>query len=292
MICLKKNIKIILSMCLIMLTMTSCFKRDDLEGVDIYTTVYPLQYVTDFLYGYNSTVRSIYPAESNPEDYKLTEKKIEDYSKGAIFIYNGLSNEKSIARDLLNNNKKLRIIDVSQGLEYNSSVEELWMNPRDFLMLAHNIKNGLEGYINNKYIIEEINKNYEELKVIISAFDAELETATDNAENTDILIASDTLEFLSKYGFTVTNVDESNGEISQAVKTKAKKMINDKTVKYIFMLDNQTETDTVKELSGSGATVVKLKSMTILSEDDIANQYNYKTMMRDNLESIKREIFE
>ena len=289
---MKKSVKIMMSLALILLTMTSCFKRDDLEDVDIYTTVYPLQYVTDFLYGYNSTVRSIYPAEANPEEYKLTDKRIDEYSKGAIFIYNGLSNEKSIARDLLNNNKKLRIIDVSQGLEYDSSVEELWMNPRDFLMLAHNIKNGLEEYISNKYIIEEINKNYDDLKVIISSFDAELETATDNAKDTDIVIASDTLNFLSKYGFTVTNITEKDGELAQATKTKAKKLVTDKTVKYIFMLDNQTETDFIKELSGSGATIVKLKSMTILSEEDIANQANYKTMMRDNLESIKREIFE
>lgn len=279
-------------MCLIVLSMTSCFKRDDLEGVDIFTTVYPIQYVTDYLYGHNSTVRSIYPAETDPDEYVMTDLKIEEYSKGAIFIYNGLSKEKGIARDLLNENKRLRIIDVSQGLEYDYSVEELWMNPRDFLMLAHNIKNGLEKYINNKYILEEINENYENLKVIISAFDAELETATENAKSSDILVASNTLSFLSKYGFTVTNIDETSDDLSQTTKTKAKKLINDKTVKYIFMLDNQEETDFIKELVGAGGTIVKLRSMTVLSEEDIANQYNYKTMMRDNLENIKREIYE
>lgn len=289
---MKKNIKLILSMCLIVLSMTSCFKRDDLEGVDIFTTVYPIQYVTDYLYGHNSTVRSIYPAETDPDEYVMTDLKIEEYSKGAIFIYNGLSKEKGIARDLLNENKRLRIIDVSQGLEYDYSVEELWMNPRDFLMLAHNIKNGLEKYINNKYILEEINENYENLKVIISAFDAELETATENAKSSDILVASNTLSFLSKYGFTVTNIDETSDDLSQPTKTKAKKLINDKTVKYIFMLDNQEETDFIKELVGAGGTIVKLRSMTVLSEEDIANQYNYKTMMRDNLENIKREIYE
>lgn len=289
---MKKNIKILLALFLIAITMTSCFKRDDLEGVDIYTTVYPIQYVTEFLYGYNSNVSSIYPAEQNIDEYTLTEKRLEDYSKGAIFVYNGLSNEKAMARDLLNKNKNLEIIDVSQGLEYDHSVEELWMNPRDYLMLAHNIKNRLEECIKNKYIIEEINKNYEDLKVLISSFDAELETATDNASDTNILIATDTLTFLSKYGFTVTNIDEANGDLSQTVKTKAKKLLSDKTVKYIFMLDNQEETDTIKELVGAGATVVKLRSMTILSEEDIQNQANYKTMMRDNVEAIKREIFE
>lgn len=279
-------------MLLIVLSMTSCFKRDDLEGVDIYTTVYPIQYVTDFLYGYNSSVRSIYPAETVLEDYSLNDKQIDEYSKGAIFVYNGLSAEKAIARDLLNANKALRIIDVSQGLEYNNAIEELWMNPSDFLMLAHNVKNGLEEYISNKYIIEEINKNYENLKVLISSFDAELETATKNAKDTNILIASDTLSFLSKYGFTITNIDDSTGEVSQTTKTKAKKLLSDKDVKYIYMLDNQSETDVVKELVSQGAVIVRLHSMTILSESDIENKATYKTMMRDNVEDIKKELYE
>lgn len=275
-----------------LLTMTSCFKRDDLEGVDIYTTVYPIQYVTDFLYGYNSNVKSIYPAETNLEDYQPTDKQIEEYARGSIFVYNGLSNEKGIARDFLNSNKKLKIIDVSQGLEYTHHVEELWMNPSDFLMLAHNVKNGLEEYINNKYIIEEINKNYEDLKVMISAFDADLELAIDNASDSNILVASNTLAFLSKYGFTVTNIDESSSELPQTTKTKAKKLVNEKTVKYVYMLDNQEQTDFIKELVSAGAEIITLKSMTILSEEDISNQSTYKTMMRDNIEDIKKEIFE
>lgn len=288
----KRILKRLLLVIVISVFMTGCFKRDDLEGVDVYTTVYPVQYVTEQLYGYNSNVKSIYPAEENPDQYTLNDKQIEEYSKGAIFVYNGLSNEKGFARDLLNKNKKLKIIDVSQGLEYSHSVEELWLNPRDYLMLAHNIKNGLEEYINNKYIIEEINKNYENLKVLISSYDAELETAPDNAKDKNILIASDTLSFLSKYGFVVTNVDESNGEISSTVKQKAKKLVGDKTVKYVYMLDNQEESNFVKELLNAGATKKILRSMTVLTEEDIRNGATYKTMMRDNIEELKKEIYD
>lgn len=288
---MRKNIKVLLLIGMLFLA-SGCFKRDDLEDVDIYTTVYPIQYVTDILYGYNSNVKSIYPAEVDVGEYSLNDKQIEEYSKGAIFVYNGLTTEKSIARDLLNKNRKLKIIDVSQGLEYNHSVEELWLNPRDFLMLAHNVKNGLEEYINNKYIIEEINKNYEDLKVLISSYDAQLETAPDNAKDPNIIIASDTLDFLSKYGFTVTNIDESSGEISSTTKQKAKKLINDKTIKYIYMLDNQQETDFIKELISLGAEKKVLKSMTILTEEDIKNGATYKTMMRDNIEDIKKEVYD
>ena len=282
----------VLSLMLILLGMTGCFKRDDLEDVDIYTTVYPVEFVTDYLYGYNSQVSSIYPAEADLSDYKLNEKMIKKYSMGSIFVYNGLSNEKGIARDLLNANKNLKIIDVSQGLEYKHSIEELWINPSDFLMLAHNIKNGLEEYIDNKYIIEEIDKNYESLKVLISYYDAELETVPSNAKDPSIIIASDALSFLSKYGFTLVNVDEDVGEIPNQTKEKAKRLIKDGTVKYIYMLDTDVESNIVKELVNAGAEVKKLRSMTLLTEEDIANNVTYKNMMRDNIEAIKAGSFE
>ncbi len=287
-----KKIKVLMSLFVITTCMTSCFKRDYLEDVDIYTTVYPIQFITDYLYGYNSNVDSIYPAEVNPSDYELTEKQIKEYSEGAMFVYNGLTDEKSIARDLLNENNELKIIDVSQGLEYTHSVEELWINPRDYLMLAHNVKNGLEEYISNKYIIEEINKNYEELKILISSFDAELELIPDNAVDTNIIVASDTLSFLDKYGFTVTNVDESSGEIPSTTLNKAKRLIQNKDVKYVFMLDNEVETETVKVLKNAGAEVIMLRSMTVLTEDDIINSVNYKSMMRYMIDEIKKEVYE
>lgn len=291
---MKNYFKKTIGLMIILFAMTGCFKRDDLEGVDIYTTVYPIQFVTDYLYGYNSNVSSIYPAEANVEEYTLTDKKIKEYSEGAIFIYNGISNEKGIARDLLNANKNLKIIDVSQGLEYNNSIEELWINPSDFLMLAHNIKNGLEEYISNKYIIEEINKNYEDLKILISSYDAELENVPGNTseKNLNIIVANSSLKFLSKYGFNIIDLDESQGEIPAQTKRRAKELINDKTVKYIYMLDNDPETETVKEMVAAGAEIKKLRSMTILTEEDIQNGVTYKNMMRDNIEAIKAEAFE
>jgi len=290
---MNKRIKFLISLIIILIGTTSCIiKRDNLENVDIYTTVYPIEFIVDSLYGYNSNVSSIYPAEINVNEYELTKKQIEQYSNGAIFVYNGLTNEKSIARDLLNNNTDLRIIDVSQGLEYTHSVEELWLNPRDYLMLAHNVKNGLEEYIDNKYILDEIEDNYNKLKVLISGFDAEFEMIPENATNNNIIIASDALSFLSKYGFNVTTVDETTGEIPSTTINKAKRLIQNKEVTYIFMLDNATETDTIKDLVASGAELIKIRSMTVKKESDVTGGITYKNMMRDTIDAIKKEVYE
>ena len=92
-----------------MITLTTgCFKRDDMEGIQIYTTVYHITYIIDELYGNYATISSIYPNGVNIDNYELTDKQINDYSKGNLFIYNGLSNEKEIARKFLNKNKDMK----------------------------------------------------------------------------------------------------------------------------------------------------------------------------------------
>ena len=47
------------------------------------------------------------------------------------------------AATLLNENNKLKLIDVSQGLTIVHDVEELWLSPSNYLMLAQNVKNAL-----------------------------------------------------------------------------------------------------------------------------------------------------
>ena len=83
-----KKIKILL--CLSLLLMTGCIKRDNLENITIYTTAYPIQYIVENLYGTHSTVKSIYPNGVDIESYKLNEKQIKDYSNGNMYIFNVL----------------------------------------------------------------------------------------------------------------------------------------------------------------------------------------------------------
>ena len=287
-----KRLKILTILLLATITLTSCFRRDVLEDVNIYTTVYPIKYVTDYLYGEHSTVESIYPAGTDISKYKLNKKQLKDYSSGAIFVYNGLGDEKNIAKDLLNDNRDLKIIDVSQGLEYENSMSELWLDPSNYLMLANNIKTGLENYIDSKVLLSDINSNYARLKLLISSYDAELETMTKNIEDNNIVIASDSLAFLKKYNLTITNVDDTYYDVPNTTVSKAKRLITNGTVKYVYMLDEQEKSEIVKELENAGAKVLTIKSMTTLSEEDISNKEDYESLMRKNIDSIKKELFE
>ena len=70
--------KKVLSLFLIMgcLLTTGCIKRDSLEDIDIYTTIYPIEYITERLYGDHSNIYSIYPDGVEVKDYVLTDKQV------------------------------------------------------------------------------------------------------------------------------------------------------------------------------------------------------------------------
>ena len=114
---MKKKILLVITLLSIFL-LTGCVENNKLEGTNITTTVYPIEYLTTRLYKDYKEIKSIYPNDVDIEKYKLTSKKMNDFSKNTnLFIYNGLSSEKEIAKTLINKNKKIQIIDVSYGLK-------------------------------------------------------------------------------------------------------------------------------------------------------------------------------
>ena len=97
------------------------------------------------------------------------------------------------------------------------------ISPSNCLMIAQNIKNGLKEYINNTSILEDIDNNYEELKIDISEFDAELKLIAENAGNKTLIVANKAFNFLSKYGFEIINVNDEDS--SSTAFARAKKLL-------------------------------------------------------------------
>ena len=73
---------------LLVVMLTGCFKKNNLENADIKVTNYPIEYITYRLYGKNSTIKSIYP-DSMDKNYEVSDKLLKDYSSSDLFIFNG-----------------------------------------------------------------------------------------------------------------------------------------------------------------------------------------------------------
>jgi len=201
------------------LVLTGClFKRDTMENIDIYTTIYPLNYLTNYLYGDYSKIHSIYPSGVEVSEYNLSEKKINEYSESDLFIYNGLDKDRDYAVKMINENEDLKIIDTSLSVGYDYSVRELWLNPNNYLMMAQNLKNGLLEYVTNPYLISNKDKTgiedkYEELNKSLSKLDANLKETIKYANYDTIVVDDDTFKFLENLltdkTFTVLSLDNT-----------------------------------------------------------------------------------
>lgn len=285
---MKKKILIII---MLLVISTGCLKRDNMDNINIITTTYPIMYLVDNIYGYNSTVSSIYPRGVNTNKYTLTDKQIRDYSLNDMFIYNGLSNEKKIAGSLISENKNIKVIDTTKGLGIKSRVEELWISPSNYLMLAQNIKNELINYVNTTIVKQEIEANYENTKLIISKFDAELKLIAEKSDNKTIIAGDSIFTFLEKYGFNVISIYD-NDKFIQKNYQEAKNNITNKRNSYIFVLeDYDKKNEDIKALVGHGAKTIEVKTMTNLTEEEYKNGTDYIKLMNNFIESIKMETY-
>ena len=284
--------KILLSILLVscMALTTGCFNKKNMEEISINTTVYPITFIANTLYNENATINSIYPNGVDFNRFKLTEKQTEEYSKADIFIYNGLTKEKEYAKNFINKNKKISIIDISYCLKYKYGVEELWLAPNNFLMITKNIRDNLKNYVTSKYTKKKIDKNYEKLAETISIMDADLRTIAKNAAANDkntIVTSNDTLKFLTHYGFNVVSlIDEENGKNNNLNNLKS----NFKSGKYttIFMLSTDEETELIKNLKDNyKAKVVVVDSMISLSKENVEAGNDYIMIMNNFLENLR-----
>ena len=286
-----KRIVNIFILAILVFCLTGCLKRDTMEDITIYTTNYPTEYITRRLYGDYSTINSIYPDGVNINNYKLTEKQTQDYSSADLFIFNGLSNEKDYVEPMRKINKDLKIIDTTLYMEYNNSVEELWLDPSNFLMMAQNIKTGFNEYIDSYYLNNQIEENYEELKIEASNLDAKIKEIISNGNSTTIIASSNLFKYLEKYGLTVYSLDESNSDVN-AIYNQAVNMINNGEIKYIFTIANEDSNSTVKKLiSNTGVETQEWNTISNLTETQRTNNEDYFTIMNSNLELLKNELY-
>ena len=275
----------------IILTLTGCFKRDNFEDITIYTTAYPIEFITDKLYGEHSEIKSIYPDGTNIKTYDLNSKQIKDYSKGSLFVFNGIGKEETYISKFVKHNKDLKIIDASQSIEYAYDEEELWLDPSNFLMISRNIKNGLLEYVENHYLKEEITKNYDDLKLKISNIDADLKVIYENATHKTIVTDNDTFKFLEKYGFTVISLEDNDG-VSEKNLVDAKKLIQDKTIKYIFTLSGTEVNETVTNLvKTTNVELLEINSLSNITDKQRSEKEDYFSLLNENIEMLKKELY-
>ena len=278
--------------------LTGCsfnLNNDNMKDIKIYTTIYPIKYLISSLYGNYSTINSIYPSGVDPKDFELSDKKLTEYSKTDLFVFNSLDRDRDFAVDMINKNKKLKVIDVSMGMNYDYDISELWLNPYNYLMMAQNTKDGLLEYVSNPYLISNTDKTgiedkYEELKYNLSRLDADIKEDISLSTYNTIVVDNDVFKFLEKYNLNVISLQETDS-LSENTITEVKKLINNGNIKYIFSGDEETN-DTCKNLIDNyDVELVTLNTMKTIDGGITNSNENYITVMNNNIDLLNKELY-
>lgn len=275
---------------LIILLSGCSIKGNNMDNINIYTTTYPINYLIEELYGMHAKIYSIYPTGVNLDEYELSTRKIEEYSKSDLFIFNSLDKDRNYAVKMINLNANLKVIDVSTGMKYDYSIEELWLNPNNYLMMAENIKEGLSEYIDNPYLVEEIKSNFETLEYNISKLDANLtETILDSNYKT-IVVDSDLFKYLEKHGLTVISLEENDDLTTNKIQ-EVEKLITDGNIKYIYSNSNESNGTVNNLITKYGIELIKLNTMHSIDGEITNSNDNYVSIMTNNINLLKRELY-
>lgn len=285
-----KKIKLLSILTLVFL-LSGCFKKESTEKIDIKVSAYPIEFLTKELYGDNATINSIYPNNMD-KNYIISDKLLHDYSSTNLFIFNGNENkENDYVYTMFNNNKKLKIIDATASLTYENKIEELWLDPLNCLTMANNIKKGFKEYINATYISNQINKNYDDLKLKLIQLEADYREMSNRANGKNIIVADDLFLYLKKYNINVISLENSKNYTKKAL-YDAEKLIKSGNVKTIYVRKGQELSDTINKLKNTyKVEIIELNDLYTLTEEDRKNSKDYFTLMYENLELLKKQLY-
>ena len=263
---MKKVLILILSILLI----TGCTNDGDLIDTKTYTTLYPIEYATKYVYGSFSNVSSVYPSGADINTYELTNKQKDIY---------------------LNANPKLKIIYATKGVNFTNSVEELWLDPSNYLKIARNIASTLKDFETNVYSKEKIEKQYEELKVKLSELTVELTMMGKNASRKTILVTDESFNYLTKYGINIISIDPNNSNITKSY-SDARKLIQSGDIKYIYTIKGKTISEEIENfIKNYKLEKVEIDPMNTLTDEQRKNNEDYLTIMTSNINKFKTELF-
>lgn len=242
----------------------------DHENVDIYTSIYPVEFLVKEIVGNTYKVKSVYPRGKNVHDYEVSPSRIISLSKSKIVFYIGLGLEPVIEQSkdtVLANVPTVRLSDDLSLIEINSehyhdhpshehegSVfydPHVWLDPINMQIMAEtileNVIEHLEVDSANAIILTE---NCNQLKAKLKALDDEFkEILSDkNIASKTIMVDHDAYAYWQpRYGINRIKLrnDNESTDISPSEMNEKINQARQLGIKHICLTKNEMESPIV-----------------------------------------------
>ena len=157
--------------------------------------------------------------------------------------------------------------------------------------MSQNVRLSLNEYVTSTYLKKEIDEAYNELKITLSEIDADYRVAVDSTDNKTIVVADSALKYLEKFGLNVICIDN---DATQKTLSDAENLIVDGTIRYIYLFKDQKANENAQNLldTYSDVKTIELHKLDNLSDSERSEKEDYVSIMNNNLELIKKELYQ
>ena len=110
----------------------------------------------------------------------------------------------------------------------------------------------------------------------------------EKTNNNNIIVSDDAFLFLEKYGIKVISIDPDTAK--EKTIAEAKKLLENNTCNHVFIKYKGSNDKIDEFLNTTNASTLELYTMTNL-KDIIVDKNDYITLMNQNLENLKLELY-
>ncbi|MEK4627554.1 MAG: zinc ABC transporter substrate-binding protein [Solibacillus sp.] len=303
-------------------------EEESSNKLSVYTTVYPLQYFTERIGGDAVNVASIYPAGANEHTFEPTQKDMMALADADLFFYIGLGLEgfvENAKKTLANEDVKLvataetvtdEQLHISTGHTHAEATTEnhnhehehdeeeshedhahtehdahVWLSPIISQQLALSIKEQLVAALPEQETT--FIENYNELVADLNTLHADFEAMAKETTKKTFFVSHAAFGYIAgHYGFEQVPVAglNSQSEPSQKELTSIVDLAKKEDIDYIFFEQNVSSNLTKIIQNELGANTLILHNLSVLTKEDIANNEDYFTLMRKNMDVLKQAL--
>lgn len=295
----------IYSIIIFVLILTACQTNDSNKKADvlqIYTSIYPLQYIVEQIGGDEVVTDSIIPPGVDAHTYEPTSKEITGLADGDAFIYIGAGMEgfAETMADALEN-QDIAFLEIGQQkslFQANDSHEadhgedldpHIWLDPVRMIQMAEYITTEL-GELqpeNKELFLENLSSFTEKMTVLDENFAATLE----NNPHEQLLVSHAAYGYWEqRYGIEQIPISglSSSDEPSQKELASIAKLAEKEELEYVIF--EQTGSNRIAEIIQDhiDAEALYIHNLEVLTEEDIKNDEDYVSIMKKNLEMLDK----
>jgi zinc transport system substrate-binding protein len=315
---MKKQVAILLFL-LVALFLSGCSDSQDSTAkqsdnkIDIYTTVYPLQYFAQEIGGKYVHAETVYPPGTDEHSYEPSQKDIINMTEADLFFYIGYNLEGFVTKAqpiLVDEGVKTIAVGESVNLagatteehhEDAHSVDDshnhgdvdphLWLDPIYAEQMATAIKDELAKQMPDQ--ADYFEAQYNKLNKKLETIDKKLADTIQNSKTNEIIVSHGAYGYWEKrYGLKQISVtgltgssEPSQKDLENIVKTAKKHNLH-----YVIFEQNVSSKLTKIIQNEIGAKALTLHNLSVLTDADIKAGSDYESIMKQNIETLQTAL--